>query len=38
MGGGVRLFDNIGGKPIDLERTRVVQTPQATHVRYRVVR
>ncbi|MPZ84430.1 MAG: hypothetical protein GEV28_30200 [Actinophytocola sp.] len=38
MGAGVRLFDDIGGKPISLERTRVVETPQATHIRFRVVR
>jgi dihydrofolate reductase len=38
MGAGVRLFDDIGDTPIDLERDRVVVTPEATHVRYRVVR
>jgi dihydrofolate reductase len=38
MGGGVRLLDHIGGKPIELERDRVVATPLATHLRFRVLR
>ncbi len=38
LGAGVRLFDHIGGKPIEFERTAVVATPHATHLRYRVVR
>jgi dihydrofolate reductase len=37
LGAGVRLFDHLGG-PVALERTRVVATPAATHLRYRVVR
>ncbi|HEV7648970.1 MAG TPA: dihydrofolate reductase family protein [Actinophytocola sp.] len=38
MGGGVRLLDDIGGKPISLERERVLTTPLATHIQFRVVR
>ncbi len=38
LGGGVRMFDNIGDRPIDFERMSVIPTPQATHLRYRVVR
>jgi dihydrofolate reductase len=37
LGAGVRLFDHLGG-PVTLERTRVVTTPAATHLRFRVVR
>lgn len=38
LGDGVRLFDLLGGKLVELERTRVVATPAATHIRYSVVR
>jgi dihydrofolate reductase len=40
LGGGVRLFDDHGsGAPLELERTRVVESPAGvTHLRYRVVR
>ena len=38
LGEGVRLFDHIGSEPIHLERTRVLQTPGATHLSYRVVK
>ncbi|WP_431435413.1 dihydrofolate reductase family protein [Actinophytocola sp.] len=37
LGSGVRLFDDIGGKAIELETLRVITTPHATHLRYRVV-
>ena len=37
LGAGVRLFDHLGG-PVALERVRVITTPAATHLRYRVVR
>jgi dihydrofolate reductase len=36
LGGGVRLFDNLGGTPFELARDRVVTTPNATHLRYHV--
>jgi dihydrofolate reductase len=38
LGAGVRLFERIGAGPIALERTRVVEAPGVTHLRYRVVR
>jgi dihydrofolate reductase len=36
LGGGVRLLEDIG--PLELERTRVVESPAVTHLRFRVVR
>ena len=38
LGGGVRLFDHLGMEPIDLERTRVVETPGVTHLTFRVAK
>ena len=38
LGTGVRLFDHLGVAPVDLERTRVVEAPGVTHLRFRVVR
>jgi dihydrofolate reductase len=38
LGGGVRLFDHLGTGPIELERTRVVEAPDVTHLTFRVVR
>ena len=38
LGRGVRLFDQLGDRWIELERTRVVESPMVMHVRYRVVR
>jgi len=38
LGGGVRLFDNLGGALPKVEATRVVESQHATHVTYRVVR
>jgi dihydrofolate reductase len=38
LGGGVRLFDHLGGEPIKLEQTRVIESEGVTHLRYRVVR
>jgi dihydrofolate reductase len=37
LGGGVRLFDDLG-RQIELEKTSVIDTPEATHIRYRVRR
>lgn len=37
LGGGVRLFDILSA-PVELEIARVIDTPQATHLRYRVRR
>jgi dihydrofolate reductase len=38
LGAGVRLFDNLGAAPIELERTRVIEAPGVTHLRFRVVK
>jgi hypothetical protein len=32
------LFDHPGAEPIKLEKTRVIETPFATHLRFRVVK
>ena len=37
LGGGTRLFDD-GGRDVELERTRVLDSPAVTHLRYRVMR
>jgi dihydrofolate reductase len=38
LGEGVRLFDHLGGEPIELESTRVIETPEVTHLTFRVVK
>jgi dihydrofolate reductase len=38
LGAGVRLFDHLGTQPVQLERTRVVEAPEVTHLRFRVVK
>jgi len=38
LGAGRPLFADIGDKPIELERTRVIATPAVTHLRYRVLK
>jgi dihydrofolate reductase len=38
LGGGVSLFANLEGHPINLECTRVVESEGVTHLRYRVLR
>jgi dihydrofolate reductase len=38
LGEGVRLFDNLGAKQVELEGTRVIQSPAVTHVKYRVMK
>ncbi|MFN2590280.1 MAG: dihydrofolate reductase family protein [Actinomycetota bacterium] len=38
LGDGVRLFDRMGPERIELETTRVVQSPGVTHLRFRVVK
>jgi dihydrofolate reductase len=38
LGGGIRLFDQLGDAKIELEKTRVIDSPQVTHLRFRVVR
>jgi dihydrofolate reductase len=37
LGGGARLFDNLGGAEIRLEQVRSVGAPDVTHVRYSVL-
>jgi len=37
LGSGIRLFDHLG-ESIELEKIRVVDTPDVTHLRYRVVK
>jgi dihydrofolate reductase len=36
LGDGLRLFEHLGLDRIQLERTRVIEAPLATHIRYRV--
>jgi dihydrofolate reductase len=38
LGDGIRFFDNLGDTQIELERTRVVEAPGVTHLRFRVVK
>lgn len=38
LGAGRPLFANIGARQIKLERIRVIPTPHATHIRYRVLK
>jgi dihydrofolate reductase len=38
LGGGVRLFDHLGGGPIELEHTEVVEGAGVTHLTFRVVK
>ena len=37
LGQGIRLFDNLGATPAKLEVAKVVDTPDVTHVTYRVL-
>jgi hypothetical protein len=36
LGGGVRLFEDLGPQQVELQRTRTVETPSATHPRFTV--
>jgi dihydrofolate reductase len=38
LGGGVRLFDHLGGEPIELENIQVVKGTDVTHLHFRVVK
>jgi dihydrofolate reductase len=38
LGGGRRLFDDLAGARIEVEATRVIESPGVTHLRYRVVK
>jgi dihydrofolate reductase len=37
LGDGIKMFEYLGRR-VDLERTRVIATPSATHLRYKVLR
>lgn len=38
LGRGVRTFEYLGIEPIELERTRIIATPDITHLQFRVVK
>jgi len=38
FGSGIRLFDHLGSEHIQLETAGVIETPAATHLRFRVVK
>jgi dihydrofolate reductase len=38
LGGGVRLFDDLGTDEVKLQSTRVVESPAVTHLKFRVVK
>jgi len=38
LGGGVRLFEHLGGEPLDLECVEVIATPGVTHLTYRIIK
>lgn len=38
FGSGLRLFEDRSGKPILLETTEVIETKEAIHLRFRVVK
>ena len=38
LGGGARLFEDVGGAGIGLEQVRVVEAPGVTHVKYKVTK
>lgn len=37
LNGGLRLFDDLQSQPMNLEKIRVIEAPNVTHLRYRVV-
>jgi dihydrofolate reductase len=38
LGGGTRMFEHLGGEHIRLENAGVIETPEATHLRFRIVK
>ena len=38
LGAGIRLFDHLGPEPVELESTRVIESPGVTHLRFRVAK
>lgn len=37
LGNGVRLFDHLGIKPVELQRMRAIEAPGVTHLSFRIV-
>jgi dihydrofolate reductase len=37
LGSGVRLFEHLGAGPIELEKIRVIETPDVTYLGFRIV-
>jgi hypothetical protein len=37
LGGGIRLFEGLGGDTPELRRTALIETPRALHLRFDVV-
>jgi hypothetical protein len=38
FGGGLRLFENLGDRPPQLETVRVMESPGRTDIKYRVIK
>jgi dihydrofolate reductase len=38
LGGGVSLFEGVGAGGLDLEKIRIIDSPEVTHVKFRVVK
>jgi dihydrofolate reductase len=38
LGGGVRLFDNLGSEHIELKKTSVVESVNVTHLKFRIIK
>lgn len=38
LGDGIRLFDHLGTEQIELESTKVIESPDVTHLRFRVIK
>ncbi len=38
LGNGIRLFENLGNEPIQLENTRTIQAAGVTHLAFRVIK
>jgi dihydrofolate reductase len=38
LGDGVRLFDHLDAEPIELERLQVIEAPDVTHLKFRVIK
>jgi dihydrofolate reductase len=38
LGGGVRLFEGVGAGGLNLEKIRVIDSPEVTHMAFRVVK